>query len=149
MQRQKPRSPYMVALRKDGTIIVGHVSHTIFAAIPFFAAYSPTTARSLALLILRYSLQLLGPSLSLTLDAFNNSLFTESIVHCDMLLGKELGPVRLKYQIISFVAMWQHLPKKSVKNFGYVANPQKYNCENPVYFLCSENFMPLKFPRIQ
>ena len=82
---RNPEDPYVVALRKDGTITVGHVPHTIFAAIPFFAAYFPTTARSLAL-ILRYLSQLLGPSLLLTLDAFINSLFTESIVDCDTLL---------------------------------------------------------------
>ena len=79
-----------------------------FATIPFFAAYSLTTAHSLAL-ILRYLPRLLGPSLWLTLDTFNNSLFTESLVDCDMLLGKVLGPVHLKYQVITFVAMWQLL----------------------------------------
>ena len=65
------------------------------AAIPFLAAYSPIVAHSLAL-ILRYSPQLLGPLLWLTLDTPNNSLFTESMVACDKLLGNELSPARLK-----------------------------------------------------
>ena len=65
------------------------------AAIPFLPAYSPMVARSLAL-IFRYSPQLLGPLLWLTLDTSDNSLFIESMVACDKLLGSKLGPARLK-----------------------------------------------------
>lgn len=51
------------------------------ATVPFFAAYSLITARSLAV-ILMYSPQLLEPSLWLTL--YDNSLSTESIVAYEM-----------------------------------------------------------------
>ena len=57
--------------------------------------YSPMVVRSLAL-ILKYSPQLLGLLLWLTLDTPDNSLFIESMVACDKLLGKERGPACLK-----------------------------------------------------
>ena len=71
----------------------------------------------------------------------SNSLLTESMVDCDTLLGKELGPLNI---------LWPsgNTNPRKMSKLG-TCDLQKYNRENPVYLLFNRNSIPRKFPRIQ
>ena len=102
---RNPQDPYAIDVKKVGTA-VGHVPRviscicTLFwqiaAAIPFFAAYSPIVARSLAANFM-YLPCIFEMSSLWTLAIIFTFLFTASMVNSNILPGNELCLSHLKY----------------------------------------------------
>ena len=120
---RNPQDPYAVNVKKVGTT-VGHVPRVIWcictlfwqiaAAFPFFAAYFPIVAWSLAVNFM-YLPRVFETSSLWTLAIIFTSLFTASMVDSDILSGNKLCLSHLKYWYKFFAAIWQGV--KNAKMF--------------------------------